>query len=128
MVFSEPRKIRPKKKSVLFSRGLKSGCRNLGSFRRPFLLEFCRVNNFLIWFRFVFFLGWIRSRRWSRLAVLVGFFLPFCCDLWGGCFLPCGVLFCPFYSFYIISLYNYRLRSAVALWAFYGLRSVRNLS
>lgn len=44
--FSEPRKIRPKKKSVLFSRGLESGCRNFCSFRRPFLLEFCRVNNF----------------------------------------------------------------------------------
>lgn len=46
MVFSEPRKIRPKKKSVLFSRRLKSGCRNIGSFRRPFLLDFCRVDNF----------------------------------------------------------------------------------
>ena len=44
--FSEPRKIRQKKKSVLFQRGLKSGCRNFGAFRRPFLLGFCRVNNF----------------------------------------------------------------------------------
>ena len=54
MVFSEPKISPPKKRSVLFQRGLESGCRNFDWFRRPFLLGFCRVNNFFFWFLICF--------------------------------------------------------------------------
>lgn len=69
--FSEPRKIRPKKKSVLFSRGLESGCRNFCSFRRPFLLEFFCVDNFFLMVIDVF-------PQSVTVGGSVGFFRAFC--------------------------------------------------